>query len=309
MRFLANLFVLVDDERLREIAQAVIKAFPENLPSGSKTANDQEQVAELRRTAEIWSEFGKIENYAMTPAPDGSSVYIEMRSPKAADPDVVAVQERQSRMHRQLTLLNWVTQSLEKKELSDSLGVIDVIEQAKAIDRPDLFDIPHETADPDGMDQSAVAGVAAVALLFGGELGDAQPVWAQEAVSRAAETPEKRDALWFAGSKLLYHPCVYAVNGLKGLICRGIDPRASKHALLRLHRSPAGRSIAHGDRSGASSGCGRPTPSLRGPRSIWESVSPPRRGTRFLPPTGMTTRPSPTASALRSRPRSRKTHQ
>lgn len=239
VRFLANLFVLVDDERLREMAQAVIKAFPENLPFGfQEEANDQEQVAELRRTAEIWSEFGKIENYAMTPAPDGSSVYIEMRSPKAADPDVVAVQERQSRMHRQLILLNWVTQSLEKKELSDSLGMIDVIEQAKAIDRPDLFDIPHETADPDGMDQSAVAGVAAVALLFGGELGDAELVWAQEAVSRAAETPEKRDALWFAGSKLLYHPCVYAVSGLKGLICRGIDPRASKHALVRLGGHP-----------------------------------------------------------------------
>jgi hypothetical protein len=41
-----------------------------------------------------------------------------------------------------------------------------------------------------------------------------------------------------AGSKLIYHPCVYAVSGLEGLICRGIDPRASKHALLRLGGHP-----------------------------------------------------------------------
>jgi hypothetical protein len=237
VRFLANLFVLVDDERLREMAQAAIKAFPENLPFGSQEeANDHEQVAELRRTAEIWSETGKIENYAMTPAPDGSGVYIEMRSPKAADPDVVAVQERQARMHRQLTLLNWVTQSLEKKEVSDSLGVAKAIEYAKAIDRPDLFDIPHKTADPDGMDQSAVAGVAAVALRFGGELADAELAWAQRTVFSAAKTPEKQNA--FAGSKLIYHLCVYAVSGVEGLIRRGIEPRTSKYALLRLGGHP-----------------------------------------------------------------------
>jgi hypothetical protein len=239
VRLLANLFVLSGDEQLRESAQAAIKAFPENLPFGfQEEADDQGHVAELRRTAEIWSEMGKIENYAMTPAPDGSGVYIEMHSPRAADPDVVAVQERQTRVHGQLTLLNWVSQTLEKKAVADSLTVAEAIEQAKPIDKSDLFDIPHETADPDGMDQSAVAGVAAVALLLGGELGDAELVWAQDAVFRAAEMPERRDALWFAGSKLLYHPCVYAVSGLKGLICRDVDPRASKHALLRLGGHP-----------------------------------------------------------------------
>jgi hypothetical protein len=132
--------------------------------------------------------------------------------------------------------LYWVTQSLEKKEVSDSLGVAKAIEYAKAIDRPDLFDIPHKTADPDGMDQSAVAGVAAVALRFGGELADAELAWAQRTVFSAAKTPEKQNA--FAGSKLIYHLCVYAVSGVEGLIRRGIEPRTSKYALLRLGGHP-----------------------------------------------------------------------
>ena len=239
VRSLASLFVLSGDEHLREAAQAAIKAFPKNLPLGFREeADDQQHVAELRRTAEIWSEMGKIENYAVTPAPDGSGVYIEMRSPTAADPDVVAVQERQARIHGQLTLLNWVNQSLEETAVEVSLSVAEAIAQAKAIDKPDLFDIPHETADPDGTDQSAVAGVAAITLLFGGELGDAELVWAQKVVFRAAGTPEKRDASWFAGSKLLYHPSVYAVSGLEGLIRKGIDLRASKHALLQLGGHP-----------------------------------------------------------------------
>jgi hypothetical protein len=239
VRLLANLFVLSADERLREAAQTAIKAFPENLPlEFREEAGDQEHVTELRRTAEIWADVGEIENYSLTPAPDGSGVYIEMRSPKVDDPDVVAAQQRQVRMRGQLMLLNWVTQSLEQKAVADGLRVAEAIENAKAIDRPDLFDLPHETADPDSMDQSAVAGVAAIALLFGGELGDAELAWAQDAVFRSAVTPEKRDALWFAGSKLLHHPCVYAVSGIEGLIRKGIEPRASKHALLRLGGHP-----------------------------------------------------------------------
>jgi hypothetical protein len=239
VRALANLFVLSGDGHLREAAQAAIKAFPENLPlSFQEEAGDEEHVAELRRTAEIWSDFGTIENYYTTPAPDGSGIYIEMRSPKTTDPDVVEVQQRHARMNVQLTLLNWVTQSLEKKELSTSLGLGEALEQAKAIDRPALFDIPHETANADGMDQSAVAGVAAVALAFEGSLDQAALMWAQQGVFNAALTPEKRDAGWFAGSKLLYHPCLYAVTGLEGLIRNGFEPRASKHALLRLGGHP-----------------------------------------------------------------------
>ena len=234
VRFLANLFVLVDDERLREMAQAAIKAFPENLPFGfQEEANDQEQVAELRRTAEIWSEFGKIENYAMTPAPDGSSVYIEMRSPKAADPDVVAVQERQSRMHRQLTLINWVTQSLEKKELSDSLGMIDVLEQAKAIDSRTSSIFRMRQPIPTAWIKAPLQGWRRY-LVVRWRAGRCRAgLGARSRFSRRRHARKARCALVRRLEAALPPLRLYRERAQR-IDRKGIDLRASKHALVRL---------------------------------------------------------------------------
>jgi hypothetical protein len=88
------------------------------------------------------------------------------------------------------------------------------------------------------MDQGAVAGVAAVALSFGGELDAEILRWAQDVIARAARTLEKRDALWFVGSKLVHHPCLYAVTGVEGLLQRNIDVPAWRRALLELGGHP-----------------------------------------------------------------------
>jgi hypothetical protein len=103
VRSLAGLFVIAAEEPLREAAQAAIKAFPENLPLNfEEEVNDPERMADLRRTAEIWSEVGELEHYATRPSSDGSGVVIELQGPSAAAPDVVAVRERQARMQNQL---------------------------------------------------------------------------------------------------------------------------------------------------------------------------------------------------------------
>jgi hypothetical protein len=239
VRSLASLFVIGAEEPLRDAAQAAITAFPENLPLNFKEeVNDPEHMADLRRTAEIWSEVGELEHYATRPAPDGSGVVIELRGPSAAAPDVVAVRERQARMNNQLELLLWTDRSLEAKAVSDSVDLAEAVRRAKALDRVELFDIPHDTAMPDSMDQGAVAGVAAIVSRFGGDVDAETLAWAQGVIARAACTPEKRDGLWFAGSKLLHHPTLYAVTGVEGLLWRSIDVQTWRRALLKLGGHP-----------------------------------------------------------------------
>jgi hypothetical protein len=239
IRSLASLFVIGGEEPLRDAAQAAIKAFPENLPLNfEEEANDPKHMADLRRTAEIWSEVGELEHYATRPAPDGSGVVIELQGPSAAAPDVVAVRARQARMNNQLELLLWTDRSLEGRAVSESLELAEAARRAKALDRGDLFDIPHDTATPDSMDQGAVAGVAAIVLRFGGDLDPETLAWAQDVIVRAARTPEKRDGLWFAGSRLVHHPTLYVVTGVEGLLRRNIDVRAWRRALLELGGHP-----------------------------------------------------------------------
>ncbi|HEY1748814.1 MAG TPA: ATP-binding protein [Xanthobacteraceae bacterium] len=239
VRWLASLFVIAGEEPLREAAQAAIKAFPENLPlTFDEEANNSDRIKELRRTAEIWSEVGELELYATRPAPDGSGVLIELQGPSAAAPDVVAVRERQARMNNQLELLLWTDRSLGSRSISETLALSDAVDRARRLNHIDLFDIAYDTATLDSMDQGAVAGVAAVALCYGGELDAETLAWAQDVTERAARTPERRDGSWFAGSKLIHHPCLYAVTGVDGLLRRGVAGPVWRRVLLELGGHP-----------------------------------------------------------------------
>jgi hypothetical protein len=88
------------------------------------------------------------------------------------------------------------------------------------------------------MDQGAVAGVAAVALRYGADLEAETLTWAQDVTERAARMPERRDGLWFAGSKLIHHPCLYAVTTIEGLLRRGVAPSIWRRVLLELGGHP-----------------------------------------------------------------------
>jgi hypothetical protein len=124
IRWLAQLFVISADEQLRTEAQAAITAFPDTLAfeiEEEKTVT--ELVARKRRTAEIWSGWGKLENYRATPAPDGSGTYIQLENPNASRPDVVAVTESNVRLNDRLGLLHWATASFENQSISPTLTV------------------------------------------------------------------------------------------------------------------------------------------------------------------------------------------
>lgn len=239
IRRLAGIFVLSGDDELRMTAQKAIVSFPEHLKLSFKEEQENEPyVAELRRRAEIWSELGKIQNFSAHPAEDGSGVYIIHKNPTASDPDVVEVNKRSERMNEQMTLLNWVCDSLKRKNLSEKLALPVALERAKRLDYPNLYVETHRLTFERDNDQSAVAGVAAIAILYGGILATEELEWASDVLMRAALTPENQGEYFVAESVILHHPCLYSAHGLSGSVRRGLNARASKEALIRLAGHP-----------------------------------------------------------------------
>ena len=109
LRTVAMVFVLSADDALREAACSAITGFPNDLPyEVEEQRNDPGYtVAEAHRTAEIWAEIAKPENYRVYRTQQDDGLIIKMESPNANDPDVVAVVERQQRHANHWTLLSW----------------------------------------------------------------------------------------------------------------------------------------------------------------------------------------------------------
>ena len=239
IRWLAQLFVINANEALRTKAQNTITAFPDTLAFDVEEEKAiPEHVADKRRTAEIWSEWGRLENYRATPAPDGSGTYIQLENPQQTAPDVVAVTERTARMNERLRLILWATKSFESQSIESGLTVQEAVDRAREVDRNDLFAEPHGQINDADLDRSAVAGVAAVVLMYGGKIDPALLSWCKDVTFRAAATPQFIDRTFFPGSKHVYHPCDFAVRALEGLIRREEDAQAAKEAVLRLGGHP-----------------------------------------------------------------------
>ncbi len=238
IRSLALPFVLCPDADLRTAAQAAIQAFPENLPFDYEEERNEGRTARLRRTAEIWAEFGRTENYTAVRAEDGKGVYIQLNNPRATDADMVAAAERHETMTQRLEILNWVHDCFKQKHLSDKLPVSRALEGAKHLDAPDLFTEPHKDGGAFDQPQNVVSGVAAAVLTYSDALHASHLSWAADVVLRAATTPEDQHELWFSGAVHLDHPCLWAVRGLAALVRREGAPSNMKRALIHLAAHP-----------------------------------------------------------------------
>jgi hypothetical protein len=235
IRWLAQLFVVSANEDLRTKAQDAITSFPNALEfdvEEEKTV--AEHVARKRRTAEIWAEWGKLENYRATAAPDGTGTYIQLENPQQTAPDVVAVAESSARMNERLGLLHWAKQTLESKSIEARFTVQEAINHARGVDRADLFTELHGQINDEDYDRSAVAGVAAAVLMYGGKIDQTTLAWCKDVIFRAAAAPQFIDQTFHPSARHIYHPCDFALRGLEGLIHRQEDARAAKEAILRL---------------------------------------------------------------------------
>jgi hypothetical protein len=238
IRSLAQLFVLSSDDDLRVTAQKAIQAFPKNLPFDFEEECSEKRTAWLKRTAEIWAELGREENYTAVRTGDGKGVYVQLNNTRANDPDVIAITERSAVISEFAKVLNWVLDSFEHQCLSDKLPLLEALAIAKRLDHPSLFERPFETAEYFENPASVVSGVASVALCFVEKLERHDLTWARDVILRAASTPEARDEFWFSRSVVLNPPCLSAVHGLAALVRRGVALSVTKPALIRLAGHP-----------------------------------------------------------------------
>lgn len=239
IRQLAQLLVHNNDPDLSKAAQNAIKNFPNNLPFETEEARKNNTVIDgLHRKAEIWSESGKTENYKIIEDEASSAKYIQLNNPRDSDPEVVAAVENYKTMNDHLALIMWALDSIKDKALSDRFLVSDAILKAKALDSSKLFSNPHGSVEPDDDKRNVIAGVAATTICYGIDTVEASDIeWAKDVLLRASKVPEKKSTTWFAGAKLMHHPCIFAVFGLKKLALSRSD-RAAKNTLLELAVHP-----------------------------------------------------------------------
>lgn len=220
IRSLGTLMVLRGGE-LGAQAAAAIQDFPRDLPFDYAEQRQNPGVrSDLARTAEIWAELGKRENYRAELSPDESKVVISHENPKATGEDVQAIEARHSEMERYLTPLNWACSYFHDDKLKESLTLEAAVTAAKALDYEDLFATGHEHTELAHLRQSAVAGVAAVLLL---ENAEAHLPWAAEVCARAARTPEVPQQFFTRSMQLMHHPVLYATKGLGALFAVAED--------------------------------------------------------------------------------------
>ena len=220
IRSLGTLMVLRGGE-LGAQAAAAIQDFPGDLPFDYAEQRTNPGVrSDLARTAEIWAEFGKRENYRAELSPDESQVVISHENPKATGEDIQAIQARHSEMGRYLTLLNWAYSYFDDGKLKESLTLEAAATEAKELDSEDLFATGHEHIELAHQRQSAVAGVAAILLL---ENAEPHLEWAAEVCARAAQTPEVPQQFFTRSVKLMHHPVLYATKGLGALFAVAED--------------------------------------------------------------------------------------
>ena len=237
LRDLAMLFVLAADQPLAEAVQRAIQAFEENPPVDfEEQLEDPKQLADARRTAEIWSRLGDPTNYQITPTADGDFVQIAHTNPHQNDPDVVAIAERGRAMNEAAGLLLWAQDCFKTNGLSERMSLDQALATAHKLDQPGLFEQLREIGIG-SMTQSAVAGVAAAVLKFG-DPDDAVATWARHIVHRAAATLEASNEPFIAQAVIPDHPCIFAARGLAALILRGRDPKSARETLLLLALHP-----------------------------------------------------------------------
>ena len=238
VRDLASMCVIGSGD-LGTRASAAIIRFADDLPFGyAEQRKNPETVQQLRRTAEIWTEVGRLTNYRATQTEDGESLIIQLDNPVAKGPDIDVINQRQVEMAEHLPLLNWAYATFKDGALSDALTLEQAIERAQKLDSVGLFEEAFEHISPGHERQATVSCVAAVVLRYGRVLPPADLDWAADVCLRAWRTREVRDELFFSGSMLLNHPTLCATYGLAAMAVHEPTRRDVLEALIHLASHP-----------------------------------------------------------------------
>jgi hypothetical protein len=217
IRDLAVLFALVADEELREACRAALERFPQDLGlEYEEEASDSDHVARLRRTAELWSEWGRTENYVTTPVPGRDDVLaIELRSPRHDDPEVREAQERHVQMSQEAELWLWVQKCFEINAWAPGFTIDEAITRAAAV--ASVVAGGGSTFLPgNGIAHGAIAGVAAAICCFAN--GTSHQAWTERTLATYRDEAEPEAPDLFSKSVIPWHPKIFVARALAARI-------------------------------------------------------------------------------------------
>lgn len=238
LRDLVPFFVLGGDATLRDACRAALDDFPNRLEFAyEEEGKNPEHVAELRRTAELWSELGHIENYATEPVPGREDmVQISMSSPRHEAPEVQATLQRHAQAVRETQLWLWVDNCFTSHHWAPGFSVDEAVERARELLEAAGAERSMSLMPGSGLTEGAIAGTAAAVICFADASG--HETWADATIEsfRAAQDEMSDDT--FSGSVIPWHPKIFVAHALAARIRSAREHLGDREELYRLIAHP-----------------------------------------------------------------------
>lgn len=238
VRDLVPFFVLGGDASLRDACRAALDDFPNRLEFAyQEEAQNPEHVAELRRTAELWSEWGHAENYTAAPIPGRSDVVqISMSSPRHEAPEVQAALQRHAQAAREMELWLWVDKCFTLRQWAPGFPVDDAIGRAKELADAAAAGRSMSPMPGSGLTEGAIAGTAAAVICFADASG--HEAWADATIESFRVAQDEISDDTFSGSVIPWHPKIFVAHALAARISSAREYPADREALYRLIAHP-----------------------------------------------------------------------
>lgn len=238
LRDLVPTFVLGGDTTLRDACREALDDFPNRLEFAyQEEAQNPEYVAELRRTAELWSELGHIENYTAEPVLGRSDVVqISMSSPRHEAPEVQASLQRHAQAARETQLWLWVDKCFKSRHWEPSISVDEAVERAGELAEEAAAGRSMSLMPGSGLTEGAIAGTAAAVICFSDASG--HEAWADATIESFCVARDEMSDDTFAGSVIPWHPKIFVAHALAARIKSDGEHFGDREALYRLTAHP-----------------------------------------------------------------------
>lgn len=238
LRDLVPFFVLGGDAALRDACRAALDDFPNRLEFAyQEEERDPEHVAELRGTAELWSELGHIENYTTEPvAGRDDVVQISMSSPRHEAPEVQAALQRHAQVTREMELWLWVDKCFTSRSWAPGFPGEEAVERARELDEATVSGRSMSLMPGSGLTEGAIAGTAAAVICFSDT--SRHEAWADATIESFRVAQDEMSDDTFAGSVIPWHPKIFVAHALAARIRSAREYPADREALYRLIAHP-----------------------------------------------------------------------
>jgi hypothetical protein len=201
----AKRFVL--DATFSEATRHLLTHFKNSLPyEHEEQRSDAQTTQRLLTRAAQYAQLADLTTYRAISKPDEQGMISVIHvDPSANSPERLA-QLEDARLNIQDNVLwAWASKIFQERPPTELAKLQDYIKAAKAVDNANLLGPKALCGEPLAMRRGAVTGVAAVVLRYREGLDSADLTWARDALSRAFETPEIRDALWVPSMHVPWH--------------------------------------------------------------------------------------------------------